>query len=157
TAPADLNFGDLLRKVPFTALMSLYFDETAALSQWHIPQTHYLETWGDVRAFDGTASIIQPLIAPLYNGKSAYELLGAMSGTVGQSSFDTVRGYGQGQRKSADLEQFGPKRFHAGVVADRARARARVPLNAAAFAQPSPPPAGGLEITFRPDSSVWDG
>ncbi len=159
TAPADLNFADLLRKVPFTAHMSLYFDETAALSQWHVPQTHYLETWGDVRAFDGTTTIMQPLILPLYNGKSAYELLGAMSGNSGQSGYDIVRAYWQGQRQGGDFEQFWRQSVHDGVVAGTAAAPAQVSLAAAAASAPSPAPTGtgGLEIIFRPDPSVWDG
>src|SRR6185295_8263632 len=75
TAPADFNFAARLRQVPFSIHLSLYYDETSALSQWHIPQAHFLESWGDVRAYNGTATIIQPLIAPLYEGKTSYELL----------------------------------------------------------------------------------
>jgi molybdopterin-containing oxidoreductase family iron-sulfur binding subunit len=165
TAPADLNFADLIRKVPFTAHMSLYFDETAALSQWHVPQTHYLESWGDVRAFDGTVSIIQPLILPLYNGKSAYELLGALSGNAGQSSYDIVRAYWQGQGRTqgsaqqGDFEQFWRQSIHDGVVAGTAAAPIQVTLSSGNLpAQAaSPQPQAALEIVFRPDSSVWDG
>ena len=72
-APADLAFKALLPSVKFSARLGLYEDETSALCHWHIPQTHFLEEWGDARAFDGTVSIIQPLIAPLYDGKSAHE------------------------------------------------------------------------------------
>jgi molybdopterin-containing oxidoreductase family iron-sulfur binding subunit len=101
TAPADLTFADALRQVPFSAHMSLYYDETSALCQWHANQAHYLESWGDVRAFNGTASIIQPLIAPLYGGKSAYELLAAMAGNTGQTGYDIVRAYWQEQMGAA--------------------------------------------------------
>jgi Fe-S-cluster-containing dehydrogenase component len=145
--------------------MSLYFDETAALSQWHVPQTHYLESWGDVRAFDGTVSIIQPLILPLYNGKSAYELLGALSGNAGQSSYDIVRAYWQGQGRTqgsaqqGDFEQFWRQSIHDGVVAGTAAAPIQVTLSSGNLpAQAaSPQPQAALEIVFRPDSSVWDG
>jgi len=165
SAPADLNFADLIRKVPFTAHMSPYFDETGALSQWHVPQTHYLESWGDVRAFDGTVSIIQPLILPLYNGKSAYELLGAMSGNASQSSYDIVRAYWQGQGRTqgsaqqGDFEQFWRQSVHDGIVAGTAAAPLQVTANSANLAPQaaSSQPQGSLEIIFRPDSSVWDG
>jgi anaerobic selenocysteine-containing dehydrogenase len=70
-APADLHFADHLLKVRTRVHLSLYEDETAELCHWHVPEAHFLESWGDARAFDGTVSIIQPLIAPLYDGKSA--------------------------------------------------------------------------------------
>jgi len=157
-APADLTFADLIRKVPFTVHMSHYFDETAALSQWHVPQTHYLEAWGDVRAFDGTVSIMQPLILPLYNGKSAYELLGAMGGNAGQSSYDIVRAYWQGQHQGGDFEQFWRQSVHDGIVAGTAAAPIQLTLKQDFLnSQLSIPNSQGLEIIFRPDSSVWDG
>ena len=83
-APADLNFADVLKggKVPLRVHHGLYQDETAELCQWHVPATHELESWGDARAYDGTVSIIQPLIAPLYNGKSAIEFVALLSGPV---------------------------------------------------------------------------
>jgi len=72
-APADFEFARALAKVPFRTHLSLYYDETSLLSHWHIPQTHYLESWGDARGHDGTVSIVQPLIAPLYNGRSSHD------------------------------------------------------------------------------------
>src|SRR5262249_34970721 len=69
TAPADLEFSRQLTHVPLRIQSSLYFDETSRLCHWHIPETHYLESWGDVQAFDGTTSIIQPLIIPLYDSR----------------------------------------------------------------------------------------
>src|SRR5437762_2922898 len=72
-APADFNFAEAFKKVAFRAHVGHYYDETGILAHWHIPQTHYLESWSDVRAYDGTVSIIQPLISPLYNGRSPHE------------------------------------------------------------------------------------
>src|SRR5215813_14101990 len=76
-APADTNFADALKntKVPMRVHLGLYQDETAELCQWHVHEAHYLEAWSDARAYDGTVSIVQPLIAPLYNGKSTHELI----------------------------------------------------------------------------------
>ena len=72
TAPVDLRFAESLSRVPVRIHLGLYDDETAQLCHWHVPEAHFLESWSDVRAFDGTASIIQPLIAPLYDGRSAH-------------------------------------------------------------------------------------
>src|SRR5262249_29511465 len=91
-APADLDFAGALARVGFRVHLGLYADETARLCDWHIPATHELEAWGDARAFDGTVTIVQPLIMPLYQGRSAYELLAALQGQIGQSSYEIVRG-----------------------------------------------------------------
>ncbi len=92
-APADLDFAGAIRKVPLRVHLSLYKDETSELCQWHIPETHYLESWSDARAYDGTASIIQPLIAPLYSGKTAHEVLAAFLNEPERSSYEIVRDY----------------------------------------------------------------
>ena len=83
SAPSDLRFGDSMQKVAVRAHVGLYEDETAALCHWHIPETHYLESWSDVRCDDGTVTIVQPLIAPLYNGKSAHEMLALLRARLG--------------------------------------------------------------------------
>jgi molybdopterin-containing oxidoreductase family iron-sulfur binding subunit len=100
-APADLGFRERFLKVRTRVHLGLYHDETAQLSQWHIPQAHYLEAWGDARAYDGTLSIIQPLIAPLHRGRSAYEFLGVFMKEGGERSpYDMVREYWQANRSS---------------------------------------------------------
>src|SRR5437763_1708462 len=94
TTPADLKLDEArMKKGPFTVHLSLYEDETSELCQWHIPEAHYLEAWGDTRAFDGTVTITQPLIAPLYNGKSACELLAAFTDQPDRRGYDIVRSY----------------------------------------------------------------
>ncbi len=96
-APSDLNFADAMmsNKVPLRVHYGLYQNETAELCQWHVNATHELESWGDARAYDGTASIIQPLIAPLYNGKSAIEFIALLSGQAEANGYDLVRAYWQ--------------------------------------------------------------
>src|SRR5690348_12108489 len=79
-APADLEFAHASKRVPHLLHLGLYLDETGEVAEWHVPQAHPLEAWSDARAFDGTASIAQPLIAPLYDGKSAHEVLAAFTG-----------------------------------------------------------------------------
>ena len=93
TAPADLNFADALAKPQLRVHLSLYTDETSALCQWQIPEAHFLEAWSDARAYDGTVSIVQPLIAPLYGGRSAHEVLAAMSDRPERSGYELVRAH----------------------------------------------------------------
>ncbi len=159
TAPADLDFGGALAKVGFRAHLGLHADETAALSTWHIPAAHYLESWGDARAFDGSASIIQPLIAPIWGGKTAHDLLAALLGQ-NTSGYDAVRAYWQSQRNiSGDaFETFWRTALNKGVIEGTALPAAAVTLNSAAVATPSAAAAEqGLELTFRLDPSIWDG
>jgi len=93
TAPADLKFGDALQKAVLRVHLGLYEDETSALCQWHIPEAHFLEAWSDVRSEDGTATIVQPLIAPLYQGRSAHEVLAAFTDRPERTGYDIVREY----------------------------------------------------------------
>ena len=96
-APADLNFADALKNtsIPMRVHLGLYQDETAELCQWHLNEAHYLESWGDTRAYDGTVSIVQPLIAPLYGGKSVYELTALLAGQAEATGHEVVQGYWQ--------------------------------------------------------------
>jgi molybdopterin-containing oxidoreductase family iron-sulfur binding subunit len=100
TAPADLNFGESLKKVSWRVHLSLYKDETSELCHWHIPEAHYLESWSDTRGHDGTATIIQPLIAPLYGGRTAHELVALFSTQQDRTGYDLLRAYWQGHMKS---------------------------------------------------------
>jgi molybdopterin-containing oxidoreductase family iron-sulfur binding subunit len=93
TAPADFQFAEILPRASLRFHLSLYADETSQLCQWHLPQAHYLESWGDARAFDGTASIVQPLIEPLYQGRTAHELIAALTATGVRTSDEIVREY----------------------------------------------------------------
>ena len=90
-APADLSFGELLKKVSTTISHTFYADETSVQCTWVLPATHGLEAWNDAKACDGTLSIGQPLIAPLYDGKSTLEALSLVCDGLGQSGYDLVR------------------------------------------------------------------
>ena len=115
-APNDLNFANVLKsgKIPLRVHLGLYQNETAELCSWHVNQAHELEAWGDARAYDGTVSIIQPLIAPLYGGKSALEFVGLLSGQSDATSYDLVRAYWQKEHTGADFEAFWRKSLHDG-------------------------------------------
>src|SRR5262249_8736815 len=93
SAPADLDFAGAMDRVRLRVHLSPYEDETSERCNWHTPEAHYLEAWGDVRAYDGTTSLIQPLIAPLYGGRSAHELLALLTARPERSSFEVVRAY----------------------------------------------------------------
>ena len=117
-APSDLDFAGVLKngKVPLRVHLGLYQNETAELCQWHVNQAHELEAWGDARAYNGTVSIIQPLIAPLYGGKSAHELVALLSGQSNATGYDLVRAYWQKQHSGGDFEQFWRKSLHEGWI-----------------------------------------
>ncbi|HEX2643200.1 MAG TPA: TAT-variant-translocated molybdopterin oxidoreductase [Thermoanaerobaculia bacterium] len=97
TAPVDLDFAQALQKVPLRIHHGLYQDETAEYCHWHIPAAHELESWGDARSFDGTVTLIQPLIEPLYEGKTALEVLAAFSGRTDATSYELVQQFWQGK------------------------------------------------------------
>jgi MoCo/4Fe-4S cofactor protein with predicted Tat translocation signal len=99
--PADLKLNEArMNNVDLRVHLSLYRDETSELCHWNIPESHYLEAWSDARSFDGTVSIIQPLIAPLYESRSAHELLAVFSNQSDRKGYDIVRDFWQGEMAS---------------------------------------------------------
>jgi molybdopterin-containing oxidoreductase family iron-sulfur binding subunit len=159
TAPHDLRFSDALSRVGLRIHLSQHEDETSALCHWHIPETHYLESWGDLRAYDGTVTIVQPLIAPLYSGKSAHEVLAALAGQPDRSPYDIVREFWRTRLSSPDFERDWQVALHDGVMAGTALPVRPMALRSGWLG--SEPQAGApdaaLEICFRPDPCIWDG
>jgi MoCo/4Fe-4S cofactor protein with predicted Tat translocation signal len=152
-APADFQFTKALDKVPFRAHLSPYYDETSLRCHWHIPETHWLETWGDARGHDGTVSIIQPLIAPLYNGRAASEVIGALIGGLDQTPYQAVRSYWFSKGATEDTWR---RWLHDGVIANTALA----PIAASAAvpqATSNQQSATGIEVELRPDPTIYDG
>ncbi|MFI5364149.1 MAG: TAT-variant-translocated molybdopterin oxidoreductase [Candidatus Binatia bacterium] len=158
-APADVPFAAALAKVPLSVHVSLYSDETSELCHWDIPEAHPLESWSDARAYDGTVSIMQPLIAPLYEGKTVHEVLAALSEHPERSSHDIVRDYWKGRHSGDDFEHFWRRSLHDGVVADTALPAKQVALRPDALVTSAPAAADthALEIIFRPDPTIFDG
>jgi molybdopterin-containing oxidoreductase family iron-sulfur binding subunit len=172
TAPADVPFAKALNRVRLKAHLSATDDETSALCQWHVPEAHFLESWSDGRAFDGTASIVQPLIAPLYGGKTAHEVAGALSDQPERTSYEIVREFWKG-KLPGDFETAWRRALHDGVIAGTASEPKNVGAARSAAAREQPagggrgqaPPLrtgaksteGSLEIVFRPDSTIYDG
>jgi MoCo/4Fe-4S cofactor protein with predicted Tat translocation signal len=158
-APHDFDFTTKLQEVEATVLVSTHFDETAQYCKWHVAESHYLETWGDARAFDGTISVIQPLIAPLYHTRSAFEVLAAFTDKPGLKVYDAVRDRLKTAAGSGDPEKFWRKTLNDGVVANSAYTPISVApkFSAASLAPAKAIPAGQLEFIFRPDANVYDG
>lgn len=158
TAPVDLDFATALEAVSFRVHLGLYADETAAHCQWQIPESHYLEAWSDGRAYDGTVTIQQPLIQPLYASHSAHELLDALLTTAVRSDHDIVQAYWTSQQGEAGFAAFWQRALHDGIVADSALPAKDVTLQPAVGDQPPTViDAEGLELNFRPDPTIWDG
>jgi molybdopterin-containing oxidoreductase family iron-sulfur binding subunit len=151
-----------LSKVKTVVHHGTYFDETAFFSHWHVPASHYLEAWGDLRAYDGTASIVQPLILPLYTSKSEVELVGFLAGEGDRPGYELVRQTWQNQLPGP-FEASWQKSLEKGVIADSAAKpkNASLVMNLSAMltapAATQPVAGGKIELVFRPDPHVWDG
>ncbi|HEY2910860.1 MAG TPA: TAT-variant-translocated molybdopterin oxidoreductase [Gemmataceae bacterium] len=173
TAPADVDFVGAMKELgkdkKFTFHLGSHLDETAALCEWHVNEAHYLETWGDGRGHDGTVAIQQPLIAPLYAGKSVLELLADVdvSGKHRESR-ELVKAtwrkwYGEQKNDSKgekpEFEEWWQEVVRSGVVKGTAAAPAKAALsNKLDLGNVSPTPAAGeFEINFRPDPALFDG
>lgn len=161
-APGDLGFGTLLANVPLTIHYGIEKDETAQAVHWHIPATHFLESWGDLQAVDGTKSVQQPLIAPMFDTLSADELLSILAKSPETTSYEIVRTTWRSQF-SGDFERQWSKLVHDGFTA--ASADATIPDFAWANGGPeltlaAPgmlPSAGAFEIDVRLSNTVLDG
>jgi MoCo/4Fe-4S cofactor protein with predicted Tat translocation signal len=162
-APADFDFGTALMKANLRIHTGLYNDETGELCQWHVPAAHYLESWSDLRAYDGTVGVVQPLIAPLYDNHSSHEIIALLTGDGGTSGHDLVRDYWQSQRPEKDkaFEVFWETSLHDGLMAGSALPAIAAVLRPDFASQaPSPTQSGSadtLEVVFRPDPSIGDG
>jgi MoCo/4Fe-4S cofactor protein with predicted Tat translocation signal len=162
SAPAEFDFPTLIRDTKRAIHLGTDLDETAAVCAWHIPQAHYLESWGDAKAFDGVLSLQQPLIEPLYGGKTAHEVLDALFlRQPVRSDYEIVRDYWRGQKVWPDFEKGWRRALHGGFVAGTEIKPKQPQIKAAAQAirASSSSPAGPTEteLTFRPDPSIWDG
>jgi molybdopterin-containing oxidoreductase family iron-sulfur binding subunit len=171
-SPPELGFSAAVSKARTSIHWGLYDDESANVCTWHIPAAHYLESWSDVRAFDGTAAIVQPLIAPLYDGRSVHELLSALIDPSPQTSYDLVRETWRPQFGD-QFEAIWHQALADGVLTGTAfsprdlsiqpqavgELLAASPSASPAAAEPSPAPRNGdsLELVTCPDPCIGDG
>ena len=155
-AAGELALGEAIATAPFSVHLGVYRDETAARCTWHLPMTHVLESWSDIRAFDGSASIVQPLIRPLYDTRTAHEVLAMLGGALAASPFVLVRSQWQGTHPPGDFDDWWRQSLQDGVIAHTAAAKISPP----APQLPHAAPAGandGFTLTLSPDPSVFDG
>jgi molybdopterin-containing oxidoreductase family iron-sulfur binding subunit len=155
TAPADAEFGGVLPRVALKVHAGLHFDETAALCDWHVPLSHPLECWGDARSLDGTASVIQPTIQPLYDGRSAIEILSMLTDAEPQAAYDLVRGFWRGQMGD-DFEAAWRKALVSGFVQGSGFPVRDVRPSGTVAGSPGTA-ATDLQVLIRPDPTIWDG
>jgi molybdopterin-containing oxidoreductase family iron-sulfur binding subunit len=167
SAPCDLGFAEYLERVPLRLHLGFYQDETADRCDWHIPQMHSLETWSDARAADGTVSIIQPLIEPLYAGKSAQQIIGLLGDQPERADREIVQDYWRGHwPRQGNFVQQWEEALQLGIIAATGfsakspalqRDWARILAEAGAKRANQKPAPENLEISFRPDPTVFDG
>jgi anaerobic selenocysteine-containing dehydrogenase len=167
-APSDLGFTEALSKVEFSLHLSSHADETAPLTTWHVPKAHFLESWGDLRSRDGVVSVVQPLIAPLYeSAKSTLEVLALLvQGAEAKSAHDLVRETVTGLAGGASAQGADAAwrvALQQGVVAAVAgRAPADGTVAAAAVGESltrtiPAPSSEGIDVVFAPCPKLGDG
>jgi len=157
-APADFGFKDALKNsnTPLRIRLGLHNDETSELCHWNLDEAHYLEAWGDTRAYDGTVSIVQPLIAPLYGGKSALEFVALLAGEGEPTGHELVQSYWKSKHSGADFDMTWRKWLEQGWIDDTGSQPKSVTPKATKFSS-SIPPQNAIEINFRRDPSIYDG
>lgn len=173
---ADIDFAGALQKVPLSIHLGLHNDETSRLTHWHLPESHSYEAWSDARAVDGTITILQPLILPLYDSRTQMEVLDLFLHTPNRDSRELVRTYWEERLQPPQGSQAGkprsilaqpiPPQFEdwlrksvgEGLIAGSALPEIAPPLQANAGAPPPQAPLQpGLELVFRPDLFLYDG
>ncbi len=162
-APADYDMHRALFQVGRRIHWGLYENETSEFCHWHLPAAHELESWGDARAHDGTVTLLQPTILPLFGGKTALEVLSGITPEGERPAYDLVRDHWRERSRAADFERWWRRALHDGFVAGTAAAvveavpRAGVAAAAAAALAAPETEAAGIEVVFRPDPTLWDG
>jgi len=172
-APADLDFASALAKVPHSIALGHTVDETSSKVEWHIPRAHYLESWGDARAVGGTLSVVQPLILPLFGGRSPVEVLGLMAGGQDRPGYDIVRETWKAILGETEFDRKWNRVLHDGLLAGSELPEVVPELTVQPVAELARSIGGGagatgsggapggsrsgLEVVFLPSASVHDG
>lgn len=170
-APADLDFASALAKVPHAIALAHTVDETSSKAEWHIPRAHYLESWGDARTVGGMLSVVQPLILPLFGGKTPVEVLGLMVGGEDRPGYEIVRETWKPILGEGEFDRQWNRVLHDGLLAGSELPEVVPNLTATPFAelvrlievdadgsgQAKVGSPGRLEVVFLPSSSLHDG
>jgi len=155
--PADLDFESALSLVGTVVHLGSHLDETGEQAHWHINNAHYLEMWSDARAYDGTVSIVQPMIDPMYGGHNAHEILQSLLDEPDVSAYDAVRGTWKTQLSKGDFEFNWRKALHDGWIDGTAYTPKTITAKAGAIAASASAGGDSVEVAFRPDANVYDG
>ena len=160
--PADLKLDfNRLAKAKLRVHLSSHKDETSELCHWHVPESHYLESWGDTRASDGTVSIVQPLIEPLYGSKTAHEVLAVFSEKYDRKSYEIVREYWESQGTGFGSQVSGAVNATAQPESSTGRSQTDARPASAPQATPAPAPAAasspGNDFESRWRKALHDG
>jgi molybdopterin-containing oxidoreductase family iron-sulfur binding subunit len=156
-APAGLGFAEALTKVEFSLALTPTPNETSEAAVWAVPMAHAWESWSDARAYDGTASILQPQALPLYDGVSTHTMIALFTDPAPPPALDIVRNTWNSQNNSNFAQEWHDALAN-GVVPNSSSPKANVALRADVANQPMPEiPDRSLTILFRPDPSLWDG
>jgi MoCo/4Fe-4S cofactor protein with predicted Tat translocation signal len=165
-APADLDFASALAKVPQSIALGHSVDETSVKTTWHLPRAHYLESWGDARAVGGPLSVVQPLILPLFGGRTAIEVLGLMVGDKERPGYDIVRETWTPILGAAEFDTKWNRVLHDGLLAGSELPEVVPNLTAEPLAElarsigggaGATGSQGGLEVVFLPSPALHDG
>ncbi|MFT7514629.1 MAG: Fe-S-cluster-containing dehydrogenase component [Candidatus Omnitrophota bacterium] len=160
TSGGDVDFATLVRKAGFSLHVGMTNDETGQYCDWHVPQAHYLEYWSDARSIDGTYSIVQPLIQPLYDGKSPHDILAAVAGKEELNIYKLIRSVWMEQlgKKDAEFDVAWRKVVHDGMLADSASSAAATTVKKDFLNTAAPlPKEGEIEMVIKPDPFLGDG
>lgn len=164
--PVDLDFEGALPSVNWSMHFGPYANETSVNCTWHVPAAHFLESWGDVRGFDGTASLIQPLIAPLHGSQTHHEIINVLLNEPRTSAYESVRSFWREQYPKEDFEAFWNRSLHDGVVADSAYPNVEPTLRRDLLDQvqlllernvAKSKPGENTSAIIRPHPTLWDG
>ncbi|HZT69441.1 MAG TPA: 4Fe-4S dicluster domain-containing protein [Terriglobia bacterium] len=156
--PADLEFSRALTQVHTSIHLSLHNNETSARTHWQIPETHFLEGWGDARAFDGTITILQPMIEPLYNSRSQIEVLDLLLRFPHRTSYEIVRSYWAPRASTEDFETWWRQSVRTGLIPGSALPEIHPAVQKVEAPQPlQAGNEGALDLVFRPDPYIYDG
>lgn len=166
-APEASRLAKLLKRLLYSVHLGLYHDETAAMCMWHLPMTHTLEAWGDARSHDGSASLIQPVINPLYQSHTRGELLAKLISNEPYFPRNAVRDYWRHSRHaptdSRSFETWWRDALQKGVIENSALPHQQPALLLSQLTQlPVGPPADATKshtftLSLRPSATLWDG
>ncbi|MEZ5361883.1 MAG: 4Fe-4S dicluster domain-containing protein [Bryobacterales bacterium] len=157
-SPPSAGFAEALNQVPNRIHLGLFPDETAECCNWRLPATHALEHWSDARTFDGSASVIQPLIEPLYEGRSPHQVLAALSGDFLASGQALVQDYWRRNHQGEDFERWWRQGLYRGVLEGTSFEPETVePMAAPVPPESAPNKDAGIELSFAPDPTIYDG